>query len=88
MNKVVHYINGSCANYINRKRNRIGHFSQGRYKGIFVDRDAYYLELSQCLVAAHLTKAWFGLPTRCAFRQPKMPAIDPWRETWQSILES
>lgn len=49
MNKVLHYINGSYANYVNRKRNRNGHLLQGRYKGILVDRDAYLLELSRYL---------------------------------------
>jgi len=49
MNKVLHYINGSYANYINRKRNRNGHLLQGRYRGILVDRDAYMLELSRYL---------------------------------------
>ena len=49
MNKVLHYINGSYANYINRKRKRSGHLLQGRYKGILVDRDAYLLELSRYL---------------------------------------
>jgi putative transposase len=49
MNKVLHYINGSYANYINRKRNRSGHLLQGRYQGILVDRDAYLLELSRYL---------------------------------------
>jgi putative transposase len=49
MNKVLHCINGSYANYINRKRNRNGHLLQGRYKGILVDRDAYLLELSRYL---------------------------------------
>ena len=49
MNKVLHYVNGSYANYINKKRNRNGHLLQGRYKGILVDRDAYLLELSRYL---------------------------------------
>jgi len=49
MSKVVHYINGSYANYINRKRDRSGHLLQGRYKGILVDRDTYLLELSRYL---------------------------------------
>jgi putative transposase len=49
MNKVLHYVNGSYANYINKKRNRSGHLLQGRYKGILVERDAYLLELSRYL---------------------------------------
>jgi REP-associated tyrosine transposase len=42
-------VNGSYANYINRKRNRSGHLLQGKYKGILVDRDTYFLELSRYL---------------------------------------
>ena len=49
MNKVLHYVNGSYANYINKKRNRSGHLLQGRYKGILVERDVYLLELSRYL---------------------------------------
>jgi hypothetical protein len=49
MNKVLHYVNGSYANYINKKRNRVGHLLQGRHKGIPVERDAYLLELSRYL---------------------------------------
>jgi putative transposase len=40
MNKVLHYVNGSYANCINKKRNRSGHLLQGRYKGILVERGA------------------------------------------------
>jgi len=49
MSKVAHFINSSYTNYINRKRNRVGHLLQGRYKGILVDRDSYLLELSRYL---------------------------------------
>lgn len=45
--KVMHYINGSYANHINRKRERSGHLFQGRYKAILVERDNYLLELSR-----------------------------------------
>ena len=45
--KVMHYINGSYTNYINRKRNRSGHLFQGRYKAILIDQDSYLLELSR-----------------------------------------
>jgi len=40
MNKVLHYVNGSYANCINKKRNRSGHLLQGRYEGILVERGA------------------------------------------------
>ena len=55
MSKVMHYINGSYTNYINRRRNRSGHLFQGRYKAILVDRDSYILELSRYL-HLHLVK--------------------------------
>ena len=45
--KIMHYINGSYTNYINRKRDRSGHLFQGRYKAILIDRDSYLLELSR-----------------------------------------
>jgi len=49
LSKVMHYINASYTNYINRKRRRSGHFFQGRYKAILVDQDSYLLELSRYL---------------------------------------
>jgi len=61
MNKVLHYVNGSYANYTNKKRNRSGHLWQGRYKGILVERDAYLLELSRYL---HLNPVRAGMVDR------------------------
>jgi REP element-mobilizing transposase RayT len=47
MNKIMHYLNGSYTNYINRRRRRSGHLFQGRYKAILIDKDSYLLELSR-----------------------------------------
>jgi len=47
ISKVMHFINGSYTNYINRKRDRSGHLFQGRYKAILIDKDNYLLELSR-----------------------------------------
>jgi len=47
LNKLMHYINGSYTNYINRRKGRSGHLFQGRYKAILIDRDNYLLELSR-----------------------------------------
>ena len=41
LNKLMHYINGSYTNYINRRKDRSGHLFQGRYKAILIDRDNY-----------------------------------------------
>lgn len=47
LSQLMHYVNGSYTNYINRKRGRSGHLFQGRYKAILVERDSYLLELSR-----------------------------------------
>ena len=47
ISKVMHFINGSYTNYINKKRDRSGHLFQGRYKAILIDKDNYLLELSR-----------------------------------------
>jgi len=47
ISKIMHFINGSYTNYINKKRDRSGHLFQGRYKSILIDRDNYLLELSR-----------------------------------------
>jgi len=58
LSKVMHFINGSYTNYINRKRNRNGHLFQGRYKAILIDRDNYLLELSRYI---HLNPVRAGI---------------------------
>ena len=47
ISKIMHYINGSYAGYINRRRRRSGHHFQGRYRSIPIDMDSYSLELSR-----------------------------------------
>lgn len=46
LGKIMHFINSSYSNYINRKRERIGHLFQGRFKSILVDSESYFLRLS------------------------------------------
>lgn len=47
LDKIMHYINSSYTNYVNRKMKRSGHLLQGRYKAILIDQDSYLLELSR-----------------------------------------
>ncbi len=49
LGKAMHYVNGSYTAYINRKKKRIGHLFQGRYKAIVVAKDSYLMELSRCI---------------------------------------
>jgi len=46
LNSIMHYINSSHSNYVNRKMKRSGHLLQGRYRAILVDQDNHPLELS------------------------------------------
>jgi len=60
MSQVMHYVNASYTNYLNKKRGRSGHLFQGRYKAILIDHNNYLLELSRYLhlnpVRAHLVE--------------------------------
>lgn len=58
LSQLMHYINSSYTNYINRRRERSGHLFQGRYKAILVDIDNYLLELSRYI---HLNPVKAGM---------------------------
>jgi len=61
LNSIMHYINSSYTNYVNRKMKRTGHLLQGRYKAILIDHDSYLLELSRYL---HLNPVRAGIVQR------------------------
>lgn len=61
MSKVMHYVNAAYTNSINRKRGRIGHLLQGRYRAILIERDSYLLELSRYI---HLNPVRAGVVER------------------------
>lgn len=47
LSAIMHSINGAYTTYFNKKRNRIGHLFQGRYKAILIDHGSYLLGLSR-----------------------------------------
>ena len=47
LSKIMQYINTAYTSYYNKKRKKIGHLFQGRYKSIIVDEDSYFLELTR-----------------------------------------
>ncbi|MBW1859102.1 MAG: transposase [Deltaproteobacteria bacterium] len=47
LSRAVQWVNVSYAAYFNRKRQRIGHLFQGRFKSILVDADEYLKHLSR-----------------------------------------
>jgi putative transposase len=58
LSKILQYINGAYTTYFNIKRSRSGHLFQGRFKGILVDKDEYYKELSRYI---HLNPVRAGI---------------------------
>jgi len=47
LSKAMHHINSSYTTYMNRKRKRVGHLFQGRYKAIVIEKEPYLVELSR-----------------------------------------
>jgi len=45
LSKIIQNISFRYTRYINKRKNRIGHLFQGRYKAVLVDADSYLLEL-------------------------------------------
>lgn len=58
LNKFMHTFNTQYTVYFNLKHNRVGHFFQGRYKSIIVDKESYLLELSRYI---HLNPVRAGI---------------------------
>jgi len=50
LSKGMRQLNGVYTQYFNRAHDRVGHVFQGRYKGIFVEKNEYLLELSRYVV--------------------------------------
>ncbi len=45
LSKIIQNISFRYTRYINRRKNRMGHLFQGRYKALLIDADSYLLEL-------------------------------------------
>jgi REP element-mobilizing transposase RayT len=45
LSKIIQNFSFRYTKYVNKKKNRIGHLFQGRYKAILIDADSYLLEL-------------------------------------------
>ncbi len=45
LSKIIQNVSFRYTKYINKKKKRIGHLFQGRYKAILIDEDSYLLEL-------------------------------------------
>jgi putative transposase len=58
ISKIMHYIKGSYTTYYNLRHRRTGHLFQGRFKSIVVDKDAYFVELTQYI---HLNPVYAGI---------------------------
>lgn len=61
LSKIVQNLSFRYTRWINRRKRRIGHLFQGRYKAVLVDRDSYLLELTRYI---HLNPVRAGLVKR------------------------
>ena len=50
LSKGMRQLNGMYTQASNRRHHRIGHYFQGRFKGILVDKESYLLELTRYVV--------------------------------------
>ena len=50
LSKGMRHLNGVYTQATHRRRGRVGHLFQGRFKAIVVDKDAYLLELTRYVV--------------------------------------
>lgn len=62
LSSIIHHINTSYTTYFNKKRKRIGHLFQGRFKSILVDKDSYALELSRYIHLNPIRAGFVGKP--------------------------
>jgi len=69
LSEIMQGIQASYTQSYNRRRGKVGHLFQGRYKAILCDRDAYLLELVRYI---HLNPARLKVPD------------NPWRYRWSS----
>jgi REP element-mobilizing transposase RayT len=67
LSKIMQNLSFRYTGWINKRRGRLGHLFQGRYKAILVDQDSYLLELTRYI---HLNPVRAGLV--------KDPAAYPW----------
>ncbi len=58
LSKIMQNLSFRYTRWINRRKRRIGHLFQGRYKAVLVDRDSYLLELTRYI---HLNPVRAGL---------------------------
>lgn len=59
--KIIQNLSFRFTRWINKRKNRIGHLFQGRYKAILIDADTYLLGLIRYI---HLNPVWSGLSDR------------------------
>lgn len=61
LSQIMRHVNGAYTTYFNKKRERVGHLFQGRYKAILIDLDEYAKELSRYI---HLNPVRAGIVNR------------------------
>jgi putative transposase len=74
-------LNTAYTTYFNRKRNRIGHLFQGRYKALLIEADSYLLQLSRYIHLNPVTVKMVEKPDDYVYSSYKA-YIDPGQQTF------
>ncbi len=82
LSKGMRQLNGVYTQASNRRHGRLGHLFQGRFKGILVDKEAYWLELSRYIVLNPVRAGMVKHPKDWAWSSYRsmtgMSAVPPW----------
>jgi len=62
LSQIMRGLNGRYTRFFNKKRQRMGHVFQGRYKAIIVQKDSYLLELSRYIILNPVRAGKVGAP--------------------------
>ena len=92
------YLNGVYTQYFDWKYKRVGHLFQGRFKGILVEKESYFLELCRYIILNPVRAMMCNDPADYSWSSyrstigiipvPAFLTIDPILERFGSDVES
>lgn len=62
LSESMHWLNGTYAQWFNRRHRRTGHLFQGRFGGFLIDKDAYFQEVLRYVVLNPVRAGMVGHP--------------------------
>lgn len=82
LSRGMHWLNSRYVQYFNRRHGRCGHLFQGRFKGILVEKEAYFLTLARYIILNPVRAGIVDHPAAyrwSSYRQTAgLDRADPW----------